>query len=122
MRLLLIVPLFFLSFVADFDEVYGYYYGEKEDYITEIRLYDDQTFDYTARCEFPFEVSEGIWSLKGDTVILNSEPCKDPERLTHVPVRTYKTIVNEKYFYKKSSITPIVNGKLVKSEILLKEK
>lgn len=122
MRLLLFTSIFFLSFVADFSEVCGYYYGEKDDYVTEIKLYDDSTFKYTARREFPFEVSEGNWTLKGDTVILNSIPCPDPGALTHVPVRTYLTITGAEYLYRKNSITPIVKSKPVKSEILLKEK
>lgn len=122
MKFLVIISLFFLSFIIDFSEVCGYYYGEKDDYVTEIKLYDDSTFKYTARREAPFEVSQGNWTLKGDTVILNSIACPDPAALTHLPVRTYLTFTDAKYLFRKNSITPIVKSKPVKSEILLKEK
>lgn len=122
MKLLIILFGFLLLLFAGFTEVCGNYYGEKEDYITVIRLYDDSTFDYTARREFPFEVSEGTWTLQSDTITLNSIPCPNPDALAHVPVRTYCTFVNAKYVYKKNSLVPISKGKAVKSEILLKEK
>jgi hypothetical protein len=122
MKFLLISSVFFFSFIADFTEVCGYYYGEKDDYVTEIKLYDDSTYKYTAKQEYPFEVSEGKWTLKGDTVILNSLPCANPEALAHPPVRTYLTIVDEKYLYRKNSITPLRKDKLIKGEILSKEK
>ncbi len=122
MKLLLFFFLFVFSFFADFADVCGYYYGEKDDFATEIKLYDDSTFTYSARREFPFEVSEGNWTLKGDTVVLTSVACKNPEALEHVPIRTYKAFTGEKYFYKKNSLTPVSNHKLIKSEILLKEK
>jgi len=121
MKFLLVISLFFLSFISDFSEVCGNYYGEKEDYATEIRLYDDSTFRYTGKREFPFEVSQGNWTLKGDTVVLNSVPCPDPEALTHVPVRTYVLFTETKYFYKKNSITPVSKNKLLKGEVLQKE-
>lgn len=114
----LFVPL--LCLFAGFSEVCGNYYGEKEDYATELKLYDDSTFAYTAKREFPFQVSEGTWTLKNDTVTLNSIACPNPEALTHVPVRTYLLFTNAKYVYRKNSLLPIAKGKAVKSEILLK--
>lgn len=118
--LLLCLPL--LAFIPDFSEVCGKYFGGKDDYNTEIKLYDDSVFSYTASREFPFEVSEGKWTLVGDTVILNTTPCQNPELLEHVPKRTYITFTNARYLYKKAALYPVVNGKLVKSEILQKEK
>lgn len=118
------ILIFFFSFLflllSDFPEVCGNYYGEKEDYATALRLYDDSTFDYTAKREFPFEVSEGKWTLKNDTITLNSVACPNPEALTHSPVRTYLTLTNVKYVYKKNSLVPITKGKAVKSEMMLK--
>jgi hypothetical protein len=122
MKPLLFISVFFFSFIAGFSEVCGNYYGEKDDYVTEIKLYDDSTFRYTARRELPFEVSEGNWTLKGDTVVLNSIPCPDPAALTHLPVRIYLTFTDTKYFYRKNSLTPISRNKQLKGEILLKEK
>jgi hypothetical protein len=109
------------SFTADFTEVCGSYYGEKDDYATSIKLYDDSTFTYQARREFPFEVSEGVWTLSNDTITLNSIPCPDPDALTHVPVRTYHTFSDAKYLYKDKTLTPIAKGKLKKSEVLAQE-
>jgi hypothetical protein len=118
---LLLLPVL-LAFTAGFDEVCGNYYGDKDDYTREIKLYDDSVFSYSARREFPFEVSEGTWLLKGDTVILNSTPCKDPEALNHPPFRTYRTITEEKYLFRKNTLIPLSGSKQVKSEILQKEK
>lgn len=114
------LPLLLFSFTADFASVCGNYYGEKEDYATELKLYDDSTFAYTAKREFPFEVSQGTWTLKNDTVTLNSIACPNPEALTHVPVRTYLTFTNAKYVCKKNTLTPVAKGKAVKSEIMQK--
>ncbi len=122
MKILFFFFGFFFLLFTDFSEVCGNYYGEKDDYATEIKLYDDSTFRYTARREFPFEVSEGNWTLRNDTITLNSIACPDPEALTHVPVRTYLTFSNAKYVYRKSTLTPIVKGKLQKGEILSQEK
>lgn len=122
MKFLALFFAFFFMLFTDFAEVCGNYYGEKDDYATEIKLYDDSTFAYSARREFPFEVSEGNWTLSNDTITLNSIECPNPEALTHVPVRTYLTFTNAKYVYKKNSLTPIHKGKPVKGEILLKEK
>lgn len=124
MKRIIILVLFFplLAFITDFADVCGNYYGTKDDYATEIKLYDDSVFKYTASREFPFEVSEGTWLLLGDTVVLNTTPCKDSAALEHIPRRTYVTFTNARYLHKKNSIIPIVNGKQVKSEILLKEK
>lgn len=117
-----IVSLLSMAF-ADFSDVCGKYYGSKDDYNTEIKLYDDSVFSYTAsRDELPFEVSEGNWTLSGDTVILNTTPCAHPELLEHIPKRTYITLTNSLYLYKKEALYPISKGKLQKSEILLKEK
>lgn len=116
--LLLFIP-FFVAF-ADFSEVCGKYYGEKDDYSTEIKLYDDSVFQYTATREFPFEVSEGTWILKGDTVILNTTPCTDSAALLHPPIRKYITFTNAKYLYRKNSLIPLNAGKLIKSEALIK--
>ena len=118
--LLAACSLLFLAFIADFTSVCGNYYGEKDDYATELKLYDDSTFAYTAKREFPFEVSQGTWTLKNDTVTLNSIACPNPEALTHVPVRTYLTFTNTKYVCKKNTLTPVVKGKAVKSEIMQK--
>jgi hypothetical protein len=111
-----------VGFTSDFAGVVGNYYGAKEDYSTELKLYDDSTFAYTATREFPFDVSEGNWVLKGDTVILNTTPCKNPDALNHVPVRTYHTFTDAKYVVKKNSLVPVINGKLVKDEAMDKEK
>lgn len=119
---LVFISLGTFAFISDFNSVCGNYYGTKDDYSTELKLYDDSTFSYTATREFPFEVSEGNWILKGDTVILNTTPCKNPEALNHVPVRTYLTFTDAKYLVKKNSLVPLVNGKPVKGETMDKEK
>ncbi|HTF05343.1 MAG TPA: hypothetical protein VK826_15040 [Bacteroidia bacterium] len=121
MKLLLFLFVFLFSLFTGFTEVCGKYYGDKNGFGVEIKLYDDSTFRYTRSDEFPVEVSEGTWVLRNDTVIMNSTPCKDPEALQHVPVRTYLTITDGRYVYRKNSLTPIgSNGKAVKSEILQK--
>jgi hypothetical protein len=117
-----IVCFFLFAFTTTFTEVCGIYYGEKEDYATELKLYDDSTFAYTARREFPFEVTQGNWTLKNDTVTLNSIACPNPEALTHVPVRTYLTFTDVKYVYKADRLAPVVRGKLQKGETLSREK
>jgi hypothetical protein len=121
MKLLTLIFSFLILFFADFSEICGNYYGEKDDYAVCIKLYDDSTFTYQAKREFPFEVSEGIWTLKNDTITLNSIPCPNPDALTHPPVRTYHTFVNAKYHYRKNSLTPVSKGKAIKGEILLKD-
>ena len=115
-----ICALFSFGFFTDFAEVCGKYYGEKDDYTTEIKLYDDSVFSYTATREFPFEVSEGNWILKGDTVILNTTPCSDPEALNHPPKRTYITFTNARYLYRKNSLVPLNGNKQLKDQILAK--
>jgi hypothetical protein len=122
MKILLLFFSFFLFLFTGFADVCGNYYGLKDDYATEIKLYDDSTFAYTARREFPFEVSQGTWTLHNDTITLNSIPCPNPEALTHVPVRTYLTFTGAKYLYKKSTLIPVVRGKLQKGETLSQEK
>lgn len=117
---LFMVPI--CAFIAEFSDVCGNYYGAKDDYDTEIKLYDDSVFKYTGRREFPFEISEGTWTLNGDTVILNSVACKDPEALNHIPIRKYVTITNAKYLFRKDALIPIAGNKQVKSEMLQKEK
>lgn len=121
MKLIALFFSFFFLLFTDFAEVCGNYYGEKDDYATAIKLYDDSTFTYQARREFPFEVSEGTWTLSNDTITLNSIPCPNPDALTHPPVRTYHTFSDAKYVYKKNSLTPISKGKAAKGEILLKD-
>ena len=108
--------------VSTFAEVCGTYNGTREDYQTELKLYDDSVFEYTASREFPFEVSEGNWVLHGDTVVLNSIPCKNPEQLEHKPRRTYLTFTNSLYLYKKNTLIPVRNGKQVKIEGMSREK
>ena len=115
------LPLLWL--ITDFAEVCGTYTGEKDDYVAEFKLYDDSVFQYTGIREFPFEVSEGTWNLIGDTVILTTLPCKDPDALNRYPVRTYKTFTNERFLFRKNALIPIDhNNRLVKSESLQKEK
>jgi hypothetical protein len=121
MKALIFSSLFFLSFFDAFTDTCGRYAGSKDDYITELKLYDDSVFRYTASREFPFEVSDGTWIMKGDTVILNSIPCKDPAALNHPPLRTYVMFHESKYLHRKNSLTPLdKKNKLVKSEILQK--
>ncbi len=123
MRILSIFLLVLFSAFTDFTEVCGTYSGEKYDYIAELKLYDDSAFKYTALREYPFEVSEGTWTLNGDTVTITSSPCTDPGALNHGPVRTYIMFTNQKYLFKKNALIPISDkNKLVKSETLLKEK
>jgi hypothetical protein len=121
MKVLIILFAFVFWLIGDFKEVCGNYYGEKDDYATAIKLYDDSTFSYQAKREFPFEVSEGTWTLSNDTVTLNSIPCPNPDALNHVPVRTYKVFTDAKYVYRKNSITPVAKGKAVKGEIMQKD-
>ncbi len=123
MKFLLLLFLPLLYFFTDFASVCGTYTGEKDDYVAEFKLYDDSVFQYTGIREFPFEVSEGTWNLIGDTVILTTLPCKDPDALLRLPIRSYKTFVDEKFLFKKNSLIPIdKNNRLVKSESLQKEK
>lgn len=106
----------------DYTSLSGTYAGTKEDYFTEIKLYDDSVFSYKASREFPFEISDGNWLIKGDTVILNSVPCANPELLTHPPVRTYITFTNSKYVIKKNSLVPIGSGgKILRGESLTRQ-
>lgn len=106
----------------DYTSLSGTYAGTKEDYFTEIKLYDDSVFTYKASREFPFEISDGNWLIKGDTVILNSVPCANPELLTHPPVRTYITFTNSKYVIKKNSLVPIGSGgKILRGESLTRQ-
>lgn len=121
MKFLALCFVFFFMLFADFAEVCGNYYGEKDDYAICIKLYDDSVFTYEAKREFPFEVSEGTWTLKNDTITLNSIPCPNPDALAHPPVRTYQTFIDQKYLYKDKTIVPIVKGKLKKAEILAQE-
>lgn len=119
--------LFAATFIAvsfhDYSSLSGTYAGTKDDYYTEIKLYDDSVFAYKATREFPFEVSDGKWLIKGDTVILNSEPCANPELLQHPPVRTYKMFTNAKYFVKGNSLLPVsASGKLQRGESLTRQK
>lgn len=121
MKLIALFYSFFFVLFSDFTEVCGNYYGEKDDYATVIKLYDDSTFKFEAKREFPFEVSEGTWILSNDTITLNSIPCPNPDALAHPPIRTYQTFVNQQYFYKDKTLIPIVKGKLKKAEILAQE-
>jgi hypothetical protein len=58
----------------------------------------------------------------GDTVILNSEECSNPEMLQHPPIRTYIKFINAKYFIKGNSLIPVsASGKLTRSEALQKQ-
>ncbi|MFM2017998.1 MAG: hypothetical protein RL007_1654 [Bacteroidota bacterium] len=106
----------------DYSSLSGTYVGTKEDYFTEIKLYDDSVFAYKATREFPFEVSDGKWLINGDTVILNSEPCANPELLQHPPVRTYKMFTKAKYLVKGNSLIPVSSsGKLQRGESLFRQ-
>jgi hypothetical protein len=106
----------------DYSSLAGTYVGTKDDYYTQIKLYDDSVFSYKAMREFPFEVSDGNWLISGDTVILNSVECADPELLQHPPIRTYIKFRNTKYFIKGNSLIPVsVSGKLTRSEALQKQ-
>jgi len=106
----------------DYSSLSGTYVGTKDDYYTEIKLYDDSVFAYKATREFPFEVSDGKWIIHGDTVILNSEPCANPELLQHPPVRTYKMFTKAKYLVKGNSLIPVSNsGKLQRGESLSRQ-
>lgn len=122
MKTALILLAFAAFGVHDYASLSGTYVGTKEDYYTEIKLYDDSVFSYKATREFPFEVSDGNWLLKGDTVILNSEECSNPELLQHPPIRTYIKFSNAKYFIKGNSLIPVSpSGKLTRSEALQKQ-
>lgn len=122
MRIFYFSLLILLTSFTDFSEVCGVYSGEKEDYIVELKLYDDSVFKYTASREFPFEISEGNWKLNGDTVVLTTTPCSNPEALQHPPIRTYISLTGKKYVFRKNTLTPVLaSGKLVKSEVLQKE-
>lgn len=122
MKTALIAFAFFTLVSHDYSSLSGTYVGTKDDYFTEIKLYDDSVFSYKASSEFPFEVSDGKWLIKGDTVILNSEPCANPELLQHPPVRTYKMFMNAKYYVKGNSLLPVsASGKLQRGESLTKQ-
>jgi hypothetical protein len=118
--------LLFLGILLSFsgsEEVSGVYSGFKDDYIAELKLYDDSAFKYNSIREFPFEVSEGTWSLHGDTVCLITSPCANPDALNRPPVRTYISLTGKKFLHRKNSLTPLsANGKLIRSEIMDKAK
>jgi hypothetical protein len=121
-----LVYLLFLGILMSFsgaEEIIGVYSGLKDDYITELKLYDDSAFKYNAIREFPFEVSEGTWSLNGDTVCLITTPCTNPDALNRPPVRTYISLTGKKFLHRKNSLNPLsANGKLIRSEIMDKAK
>jgi hypothetical protein len=122
MKTATIVFALFAVAAHDYSSLSGTYAGTKEDYFTEIKLYDDSVFSYKASREFPFEISDGNWLIKGDTVILNSVPCTNPELLQHPPVRTYKMFSNAKYYVKGNSLLPVsAAGKLQRGESLTRQ-
>lgn len=122
MKTALIAATFIAVSFHDYSSLSGTYVGTKDDYYTEIKLYDDSVFAYKATREFPFEVSDGTWLISGDTVILNSDPCANPELLQHPPMRTYKMFTNEKYYVKGNVLIPLTaTGKRKRGESLTKQ-
>ncbi|GAB4148955.1 MAG: hypothetical protein Fur0041_22310 [Bacteroidia bacterium] len=120
MKLLLPVFICLLPF-SDNTAISGHYYGFKDDRQVHLFLDDDNVYEWERRQDFPFEVSEGTWKQSGDTLILNSEPCKNPEALKQHPVRTYLNMDQVKFLILKNTLVPVRKNKLIKEEKLTKE-
>jgi hypothetical protein len=87
----------------------GTYQGFAGEDIASLQVYEDSTFYYTLKKETPYAYTEGTWKVRKDTLILQSIPCKEPEKIGKPgePITKYLQFEQKKFLIKKSSLLPL---------------